>query len=285
MTKLRRNNIYRTVVLSLLVWSSLSCALLQGKIAELTPDITLKDIKLKSFDFEGADIEYVYAIRNKASFGITFTKLAFVISVDGKRMIDAANDKNIVIKANETTDFSIVQRVRYVETVEAILEFSKKDQVDIALQGKVGIFINDIFGSVEVPIEGTKTVPVPKLPQVAFGSLDFDTMNFSNPLNPKASFTLKFNVRNTNPFEIKLPKLEYDFSAAGTQVVAGSKTNQILAKQSDSQILIPINLSGRSIIELVPKLRDLNSTDYRFTSAVEFAIMEQTLRLPFYYPK
>jgi hypothetical protein len=46
-----------------------------------------------------------------------------------------------------------------------------------------------------------------------------------------------------------------------------------------------VNLSGRSIIELVPKLRDLKTTDYRFTSAVEFAVMEQTISLPFYYPK
>jgi len=275
----------RKILLVSLAIPLLSCGLFQGKLSEYTPEISLKEIKLKGFDFEGADIEYIYSIRNKVSFGVTFTKLAFLITVDGKRMIDAANDKNVVIKANETTDFSIVQRVRYVETVEAIFEFTKKDEVEIALKGKVGIFINDLFGSVEVPIEGAKMVPVPKLPQVAFGSLDFENMNFSNPLNPKATFTLKFNVRNSNSFDIKIPKLEYDFTAAGTQVVNGTKTGQTLAKNSDAQISIPINLAGRSIIELVPKLRDLANVDYRFTSAIEFSIMEQTLRLPFYFPR
>lgn len=263
----------------------ISCALFQGKLSDYAPEIKLKEVKLKGFDFEGADLEYIYTLRNKVNFGITFSKLAFQISVDGKRMIDMANDKNISIKANDTTEFSIVQRVRYVETVEAIFEFAKKDQVEIALKGVVGIFLNDLLGSVDVPIEGSKMVPVPKMPQVAFGSLDFDSMNFSNPLNPRATFNLKFNVRNSNPFEIKIPRIEYDFTAAGTAVVNGVKQNQTLAKQSDAQIVIPINLAGRNIVDLVPKLRDLNSTDYRFSSAVEFAVMGETLKLPFYYPK
>lgn len=263
----------------------LSCALLQNTLSEYAPTITLKDVQLKGFDFEGADIEYIYTIKNKVSFGITFSKLAFQISVDGKRMIDAQNDKNIAIKPNETTEFSIVQRVRYVETVEAIFEFAKKDSVEIALKGAVGIYVNNLVGTINVPIEGSKIVPVPKLPSVAFGSLDFGSMNFSNPLNPSATFNLKFNVKNSNPFDIKIPKIDYGFTAAGTNVVSGTKQNQNLPKNSDSTISIPVNLRGRDIIDLVPKLRDLNSTEYRFTSAVEFNIMDRAVSLPFAYPK
>jgi len=264
----------------------LSCSLLQNTLSEYAPDISLKEVKLKGFDFEGADLEYIYSLRNKVSFGITFTTLAFQISVDGKRMIDAKNDKNIVIKANETTEFSIVQRVRYVETVEAIFEFSKKDSVEMALKGAVGIFINDMIGSVTVPIEGAKVVPVPKLPHVAFGSLDFEKADvLSNPLNPSATFTLRFNVKNTNPFDIKIPKLEYAFTAAGRSIVSGAKQNQTLAKQSDSQLAIPVTLKGRDMVSLADKLRDLTATDYRFTSSVEFNIMGQPVSLPFVYPK
>lgn len=274
-----------TALAAFSVFAFTSCALLQGRFSEFTPDITLKEVNLRGFDFEGADLEYIYTIRNKVGFGIIFSKLAFQISVDGKRMVDLQNDKNVAIKANETTSFTIVQRVRYVETVEAIFDFAKKDSVNIALNGTVGIFINDLVGSVNVPIEAAKVVPVPKLPQVHFGSLDFERMNVSNPLNPQAAFTLKFNVRNPNPFAMKIPKIEYDFTAAGTRVVNGVKKDQQLAPQADSTLTIPVNLSGRSIIELVPKLRDLKTTDYRFTSAVEFAVMEQTISLPFYYPK
>ena len=262
-----------------------SCALLQGRLSEYAPDIALKEVNLRGFDFEGADLEYIYTIRNKVGFGITFSKLAFQISVDGKRMVDMQNDKNVAIKANESTNFTIVQRVRYVETVEAIFDIAKKDSVSVGLTGAVGIYVNELVGSINVPIEASKVIPVPKLPQVHFGSLDFERMNLSNPLNPQATFSLKFNVHNPNPFEVKIPRIEYDFTAAGTRVVNGVKQNQTLAKQTDASITIPVNLSGRNIIELVPKLRDLSATDYRFTSAVEFAIMGQTVSLPFYYPK
>ncbi len=278
-------NVFRSVLLAALLIPQLSCALLQGTLSEYAPDITLKDVQLKGFDFEGADIEYIYNIRNKVGFGITFTRLAFQISVDGRRMIDAQNDKNVVIKAKETTEFSIVQRVRYVETAEAFIEFAKKDAVEIALKGNVGIYVNELIGTVNVPIEGAKVVAVPKLPQVHFGALEFDKMNLSNPLNPQATFTLKFNVRNPNPFEIKIPRIEYDFTAAGTRVVSGTKQNQTLPKQADATLSIPVNLRGKDIIDLVPKLRDLSTTDYRFTSAVDVALMGQTLSLPFYYPK
>lgn len=276
---------FRVTLFAVLLIPQLSCALLQGTLSEYAPTITLKDVQLKGFDFEGADVEYIYSIKNKVGFGITFSKLAFQILVDGRRMIDAQNDKNVVIKANETTDFSIVQRVRFVETVEAFLEFAKKDQVEIALKGTVGIYINELIGSVNVPIEGAKTVPVPKLPQVHFGSLDFEKMNFSNPLNPQATFTLKFNVRNPNPFDVKIPRIEYAFTASGTNVVSGTKQNQTLPKQADATLSIPVNLRGRDIVDLVPKLRDLNNNEYRFTSSVDIALMGQTLNLPFYYPK
>ncbi|MFO1524987.1 MAG: LEA type 2 family protein [Turneriella sp.] len=277
--------ISRSFLLSAVFIPHLSCALLQNTLSEYAPTITLKDVQLKGFDFEGADVEYIYTIRNKVSFGITFSKLAFQILVDGRRMVDAQNDKNVVIKPNQQTEFSIVQRVRFVETVEAFLEFAKKDQVEIALKGAVGIYVNDLVGTINVPIEGSKTVPVPKLPQVHFGSLDFEKMNFSNPLNPQATFTLKFNVRNPNPFDVKIPRLEYAFTAAGTNVVSGQKQNQTLPKQADSTMSIPVNLKGRDIVDLVPKLRDLGNNEYRFTSSVEIGMLGQTLSLPFYYPK
>jgi LEA14-like dessication related protein len=280
---MRRYLLALSAALSILVITS--CALLQGRFSEYAPDITLKEVNLRGFDFEGADLEYIYTIRNKVGFGITFSKLAFQISVDGKRMVDMQNDKNVAIKANESTNFTIVQRVRYVETVEAIFDIAKKDSVNVGLTGAVGIYVNELIGSINVPIEASKVIPVPKLPQVHFGSLDFERMNLANPLNPQATFSLKFNVHNPNPFEVKIPRIEYDFTAAGTRVVNGVKQNQTLAKQADASITIPVNLSGRNIIELVPKLRDLGSTDYRFTSAVEFAIMGQTVSLPFYYPK
>jgi LEA14-like dessication related protein len=278
------HRIIRLFVALLIFSPLLSCALLQGRFSEYAPDISLKDTKIRGFDFEGVDLEYIYTIRNKVAFGITFSKLQFQILVDGRRMLDAQNDKNVVIQANGTTDFSIVQRVRYVETVEALLEFTKKDSVNVDLKGAVGIYVNDVIGSLEVPIAASKVVPVPKLPQVSFGSLDFERMNFSNPLNPQATFTLRFNVKNNNAFPITVPKLEYDFTAAGTQVVAGAKNNQNLAKQSDSALAIPVNLSGRSIVDLVPKLRDLKSTSYKFNSAVEFGVMGKNLRVPYSFP-
>lgn len=276
---------YRLIFFSLVLFPLASCALLQGRFSEYTPEVRLREVNLKGFDFEGADLEYIYTIKNKIGFSITFSKLAFQIAVDGKRMVDVKNEKNVAIKANDTTEFTIVQRVRYVETVEAIFEFAKKDSVVIGLTGAVGVYVNDLIGSIEVPIEASKTVPVPKLPQVHFGSLDFERMNLSNPLNPQATFTLRFNVRNPNPFDVKIPKVEYAFTAAGTNVVSGARANQVLKPQADSLVAVPVNLSGRNIVDLVPKLRDLNSTDYRFTSAVEFAIMGQTVSLPFYYPK
>ncbi|GAB4434304.1 MAG: hypothetical protein OHK0011_17440 [Turneriella sp.] len=276
---------FKPAIFALASLPLLSCAMLQGRLSEYAPEVRLKEVNLRGFDFEGADLEYIYTIRNKIGFSITFSKLAFQIAVDGKRMVDVKNDKNVAIKANDTTEFSIVQRVRYVETVEAIFEFTKKDSVVIGLTGAVGVYVNDLIGSIEVPIEASKTVPVPKLPQVHFGSLDFERMNLSNPLNPQATFTLRFNVRNPNPFEVKIPKVEYAFTAAGTSIISGARQNQTLAKQADASISVPVNLSGRNIVDLVPKLRDLNSTDYRFTSAVEFAIMGQNVSLPFYYPK
>ena len=271
------------LIISLLL-SLHSCKFLQDRLSQYAPEIKLKEVKLKSFDLEAADLEYIFSLRNKVDFSITFTKLKFQIAVDGKRMVDMQNDKNVQVKAREETTFSIVQRVRYVETIESIFEFYKKDQVNIALEGLVGVLLSEALGSVEVPISAEKMVPVPKLPSVQFGSLDFVNMNLSNPLNPSANFELKFSVRNRNPFDIDLPRIEYAFTAAGTNVVSGLKQNQRLKQNEVSMLSIPVTLRGREIIDLVPKLRDLSTTSYKFNSMIEIAVFNQTAQLPFYFP-
>jgi len=275
----------KVVLLYLIVIFSFdSCKFLQDRLSQYAPEIKLKEVKLKSFDLEAADLEYTFSLRNKVDFSITFTKLKFQIAVDGKRMVDMQNDKNVQVKAREETTFTIVQRVRYVETIESIFEFYKKEQVNIALEGLVGVLLSEALGAVEVPISAEKMVPVPKLPSVQFGSLDFVNMNLSNPLNPSANFELKFSVRNRNPFDIDLPRIEYAFTAAGTNVVSGLKQNQRLKQNEVSMLSIPVTLRGREIIDLVPKLRDLSTTSYKFNSVVEIAVFNQIAQLPFYFP-
>lgn len=273
----------KIALFSTVLFSLLSCQALQNELARYAPDVNLIDVKLASFDFEGADLDFQYEILNKANMALNFNRLQFDIALDGKRLIDADNKKNIEIEPLGKSQFTISQRLHYTEFADNLVALYKKDELNATLDGKVGVLLTRLNRSIEVPIEAEKIVPVPKIPKVTFK--DFKFVNFdSNILNPTAKFELKFALDNPNAFDAVIDSLNYNFNAAGADIIGGSTRSVNVQAKKSTDMVVPVNLKGKQLFDLVPKLRDLSSDDYTLKGDMNLNVAGQNLKIPYSLP-
>ncbi len=269
------------LVVTMVMGYTYSCNLdnLKKKYA---PDIRLLDVNLAGFDFNGADIDFKYEMTNKAPVSITFSRLAFKIFVEGKQLISADNPKNVQVKSKGKSNFNIRHRIVYTEFAKSLIDLYKKNQVNVGLDGKVGVVIPvpGLKESVEVPIKGSKVIPMPKLPKISFKSLKYKKASL-NPFNPRATFALNFNVANSNKFLMDLSSIKYNFTAANAKIVDGSTKSVQLKSGQQKELSVPVNLRGKDIIKLVPKLRDLSNQKYNFNGEINMRVAGQTIKMPY----
>lgn len=270
---------------SLLVAAAMlyGCAALQNKAKEYAPDIKLLDINLAGLNFDGIDLNFKYQLKNKVSFPVTFTRLIFNLSADGKQVVNSDLPKGVSIPANGTTEFEIIHRLKFTDLADTLLETWKKDQVKVNLNGKTAILISQALGSVDVPFTAEKLVPVPKPPSISFKSLEYKSADL-NPLNPKATFALNFNVKNPNIFDTKIATLNYGFKADNTNIVSGAMQNVAMPAGKEVPLTVPVNLKGADVITLVPKLRDFSKLNYNFAGDMNLDVLGNTVKIPYSYP-
>ena len=263
-----------------IVFNTYHCKSLTNALKKYAPDIRLVDVNLGAIDFTGVNVDFKYEMKNKVNLGLTFTRLQFNLLVDGKRFFNADNKKNVVLKPKGISHFTITHRIVYTEFAESLITLFKKDQFKVTLNGKVGILVPTIGQSLEVPINGEKVVPVPKLPSVKFKKLQYVSASL-NPFNPKAKFALKFGIKNNNKFGIDLSSIKYNFTAANVKLIDDTTGPVKLSSGKEKQLSLPITLRGKQIIKLVPKLRDLSNQKYSFNGELNMKVLGKTVKIPY----
>ncbi|MCS6985580.1 MAG: LEA type 2 family protein [Leptospiraceae bacterium] len=261
----------------------LSCTLLQREAKRLAPSVELLDIRLSKLNFEGVDLLFLYKLTNKAQFPITLNRIDFTIAAEKKQLVSSQLPKGLSVAAKGSTEFEVMHRLKFLDVVNNFLDLAKKDEVIVELKGKTEVFLNQALGSVEVPFEAQKNVPVPKLPSLSFRSLEFKSADF-NILNPKASFMLHFIVKNPNSFDAKLASLNYAFRAENNPLLSGALQNINLPAGKEVNLSVPLNLKGGEVISLVPKLRDFEKLSYSFAGDMNLDVVGQVVKIPYQVP-
>lgn len=273
-------------IVSIISLFFISCSELQKKAKEYTPDLRLVDVKMTGFDLAGVDMDFVYEITNKAPFSVTFSRLQFVLKLENKEILSADNKKNISIVSKGTSQFTIAHRVEYVNLGTTLVNIYKKDKVRVDLDGKIGVYLNDLFGSVEVPFEATRDITVPKLPSIRYGTLAYKSANVNilSPTKSNAVFELKFYLKNSNAFAIDIPQMKVNFTAADSKLLQSEQKNLKLTQDKETLVTLPVTIEGAEVATLLPKLRDASNLEYKLNGNMSFRISEKDFNLPYSIP-
>ncbi|MCB1192308.1 MAG: LEA type 2 family protein [Leptospiraceae bacterium] len=259
-----------------------SCQFLQQKLADYAPDILFKTANLKGIDLAGANIDFTFLAKNKAPIPIDFSSIKSQIFVDGKKLFNADIPQGLQLKANDTSDFTVSQRIDFKDVTSNLIEFFKKDTIDVKIDG-ISNFSMGKFGNKDIPFTANKSVPVPKLPTIKFGSFDFKKQG-SSLFDPSALFDLKFSIANPNAFGIDLNFIKYSLTADNKNLLDGQAPALQLASKAEKEYNIPITLRGKEILSMLPKLKNFSSMNYNFNGNMNLNAGQIPLDLPYSYP-
>lgn len=273
------------IAATLLAISLISCTGgMRIDFSKYAPEVKLKNIAIGNLDLAGVDLDFTYEIRNKVNFEIIFSALEFIISADGKKLFNGKNKKNITLKPLGTSQFTLTHRIEFHQLDKNLEEVYSKDETNIALKGRIGIFLKWIKQSIYVPIKGSKKVPVPKLPEIAFQDFRLKSAS-TNPLNPHARYELKLRVKNPNKFPVSIERISYRFTVEKSSLARGKTSSLNIPPKKSRTVTIPISLEGKEALTLLPKLADIKNIDYRLSGAITLGLAGKNFNINYSLPE
>ncbi|MCP4138234.1 MAG: LEA type 2 family protein [bacterium] len=247
------------------------------------PSIKLKGARLAGLDIEGMNVDFIFELTNTSSSDFFFADLQYKIIANGREVIDGSNTDKIEVKANSTGEVIISNRIPFVDAIDSLMDIFQKNMIDIKVDGSVGNFMGS-FSDVKLSLSGENKFMMPKLPSLKFRDLKFQSANF-NPFNPRATFLVRFDVSNPNPFPVSINEIDYTFTAEGRELVDGNSNYIYIGGGANETISIPVSLRGREIFKFVPKLKKFPNISYQFEGKINLEISGQGINLPFRFPK
>jgi hypothetical protein len=99
------------------------------------------------------------------------------------------------------------------------------------------------IGSVSLPLSKKGELPVPTIPKVSIGSVDWGNISLTN-----TTATINLNVTNLNDFAVTMKKLNYDFAIGGQSVLNSQVTKALKFENGQQQtIQIPVSFKATSL--------------------------------------
>jgi LEA14-like dessication related protein len=143
-------------------------------------------------------------------------KADYELVSEGEVVKTGSASLNMPLTANQPTSFSFQERAAYVRGPEDLKALSEKGgTMLLALRGTLTVRSGQDVQT--LPFAASRSVRVPRLPQVIIESLD--AARYSNT---EVNLTLRVGVKNPNPFPLKLGELGYTLLVGGKSLGEGT---------------------------------------------------------------
>jgi hypothetical protein len=145
-------------------------------------------------------------------------KADYELVSEGQVVKTGSASLNVPLTVNQPTAFSFQERAAYVRGPEDLKALSEKGgTMLLALRGTLTVRSGQDVQT--LPFAASRSVRVPRLPQVLIESLD--AARYSST---EVNLTLRVGVKNPNPFPLRLDQLGYTLLVGGKSLGEGTLT-------------------------------------------------------------
>lgn len=195
------------------------------------PVLSFQSAELSSINLDGARILCKVQVENPNSFDIPFPDTDWELFVNTNSFTSGTFKDNQKIKARNSVVIDVPVDILYRELFSSFKsligtkEAAYKAALDLhfplpLLKEKIWTF------------EKTGTLPIPQLPRVRTPSVRMESANTT-----RAEMTVTINIENPNPFEVPIPKIEYDYQLNKNSFIKGNLDNEgILAANKTTPV-------------------------------------------------
>jgi LEA14-like dessication related protein len=215
------------------------CALLRSLVSSAfeRPTIAFKEARVPSIDFQGAELDLVFAVTNPNSMGLDLAKATYALQIEGKQVVAGAPQNGLAIPAHGTAEVTFPARVLWTGIAPALEALFAQGQVHYKATGELGV--NSPIGLVTLPVSHEGTFSAPKMPKLEIGSPRITGISLTG-----AHLQIPLKIANGNGFPLPLGGVLGDVELAGSKVghVALSETAPVPAGQ-EATLLIPLEVN------------------------------------------
>ncbi len=241
-------------------FTAAGCKTLQNLVR--SPDVKLEKATLKSTTLFQGDLEFTFSVTNPNPIGVKLDGLNYQLSIEGKKIMEGNQAQGLDLPALASRSVMVPITVNYMESVDSLVDFFRKDTLSYELSGTCRI------GPFTVPFSHRDVITIPKPPTVQVKGVTVTSMTFTG-----ARLALELEITRGNPGRIDLKKINYAVSLGGFRLFNGKKENISLAEDTKTQIItVPLAVDFMALGRGAATLLSQGTIDYELSGDMEFDI-------------
>lgn len=242
------------------------CKILKGLVR--SPSIQLDSVALKSTSLFQGDLEFTFNMTNPNPIGVSVDSMTYQLGIDGRKTMEGTLNQGLALPAMVSKSVTIPITVNYMESVDSLLDFFKKDSLSYELSGTFKI------GAFTVPFSHKDVITLPKPPSVQVKGVSIRSMTFTG-----ARLALELEITRQTPGRIDLKKITYAISLGGFKLFNGKSENFSMAEDTKTQtITVPLTVDFITLGKSAMTLFSQGNIDYELSGDMEFDIPKVGIR-------
>lgn len=234
------------------------CLKIFKDLDQFKPTIKFKELRLRDIDFNAADVDFAFTIRNPNPIKVSFSSLSYDLDLAGSRFFRGKDANGLTLGAEKTSELVLPITVRWTDLIDTVGAIRGKDQIPFVFSGNFGF--NTPLGEVKIPFERQGSFPMLQKPTIAFNSLNVGNLDV---IHQTASLELKLDVSHEQGSPLSFADFDYDLSLDGSKVANGrvpSFATVEAGKTKTVTLPIDVNLTklGAAAVNAIRQKEEIN---------------------------
>ncbi|UCB44417.1 MAG: LEA type 2 family protein [Spirochaetota bacterium] len=230
------------------------------------PKVRIASAELTSLSFTDAEILFDLGVDNSNPIGLTMLGFEYDLIIENNSFIKGKQDGEISIEPRSETIIPFPLSFEFEKVFRTFKNLVEKDSVSYTLKLNPAFEV-PVLGRMQVPVEHSGVVPIPKLPTITVHALRIKHFDLIS-----ADLVLDVTIKNPNIFVIDISRFQYNFSVDQFEWASGETKEISVPEKKTSTVEIPITLDfisiGRSVYLLVS---GSDTVSYSFSGGIDFS--------------
>ncbi len=188
--------------------------------APALPRAELIAAELTDLSFDSAELSATIEVENPNAFGVTLAGIDYAFAIEDAVPLSGRADKNLAIAPEGTSAAVLPVRVSYSELYRSVAALRDKTEAPYRLELTPLIEVPAI-GPVELPLQASGSIPLLRLPQIAFSGIEVSRVGLTG-----MALAIAFEIENPNPGTIRFEAVPYTLEIGGHHVLSGTLDNR-----------------------------------------------------------
>jgi len=221
------------------------------KLAKFLPAVRFDTVKVRSIDFDKADLDFIFQVDNPLPLKVGLASLTYALSLEGVDFLSGRDPDGVKLRPEASSPLPLPLTLRWKKAAELLSATRGKDELGFGLHGDLGF--NTPAGVATLPYKAGGRVPALRRPRFKFDGLRLKDLQLTKD---RARLALDLGVSNLGGATIGLHDFRYRFKL-GDQKVAQGNTGELASIEGDSEkkVSLPIDVTlsslGASVLEAI----------------------------------